>query len=110
MNNFFPVEYSTLSSQHLLQLVASHYNIHPASSICYIKRGFNDTYLITDNSNKYILRVYTHNWKTLANIEAEIKLLTHLQENGVTVSHPIADNHQEYIQTINAPEGVRYAV
>jgi len=110
MNNYFPVEYSTLSSQHLLQLVTSHYNVHPASSICYIKRGFNDTYLIADSSQKYILRVYKHNWKTLANIRTEVKLLTHLQENGVGVSYPVADNHQEYIQTINAPEGLRYAV
>jgi len=110
MNNYFPVEYSTLSSQHLLQLVTSHYNIHHEASICYIKRGFNDTYLITDNNQKYILRVYKHCWKTLANIQAEVKLLTHLQKNGVAVSNPIADNHQEYIQTINAPEGIRYAV
>jgi len=110
MNNYFPVEYSTLSSKHLLHLIASHYHIYSGSSICYLKRGFNDTYLITDNQQKYILRVYKHLWKSLEQVETEVKLLTYLHENSISVSYPIADNHHQFIQTIHAPEGIRYAV
>jgi Ser/Thr protein kinase RdoA (MazF antagonist) len=110
MNPFFPVEYSTLSGSHLLQLIKLQYNFPSGTSISYIKRGFNDTYLINDNNHKYILRVYKHGWKNLAQIETEIKLLIHLHENGVSVSHSISDKQLQFIQTIIAPEGERYAV
>ncbi len=110
MNNSFPVEYSTLSSQHLLTLITSCYKLNSSSSISYIKRGFNDTYLIAGNKQSYILRVYKHKWKNIENVKAEVKLLNYLHENGVNVSHPIADYQQQFIQTINAPEGLRYAV
>jgi Ser/Thr protein kinase RdoA (MazF antagonist) len=110
MNNYFPVEYSTLSSKHLLQLVTSQYNVGLNTSICFIKRGFNDTYIINDCGTKYILRVYKHQWKSVANIEAELNLLYHLHTNGVKVSYPIADKQQQLIQPIHAPEGLKYAV
>lgn len=131
---FFPVEYSTLSANALLQLLKSNYNIDADSSITFLKRGFNDTYLISgdggtidelvssegteeskekkknDTKQKFILRVYKHNWRSKESIETELKLLNYLNENKVSVSFPLKDNLGEFIQTIHAPEGVRYAV
>lgn len=106
----FPVGYSTLSANTLLQLVITNYGFISQTTITYLKRGFNDTYLITDGETNYILRVYKHNWRSLASIETELKLLNYLNENGVSVSYPIPDSQNRYIHSLNAPEGTRYAV
>lgn len=113
----FPVEYSSLSAKELLQLITNSYHIDNDSSISFLKRGFNDTYLIEENANnmnasadKYILRVYKHNWRSLEKIETELELLNHLKEHNISVSFPIKDKHEHFIQTIHAPEGIRYAV
>lgn len=113
----FPVEYSSLSAQALIKLVTEHYHIDMDASITFLKRGFNDTYLIEENTNnmnasadKYILRVYKHNWRSLESIEAELELLDLLKVDKISVSFPIKDKAEKYIQTIHAPEGTRYAV
>lgn len=106
----FPVEYSTLSSKSLLALITENYTVGSDTSICYIKRGFNDSYLIETKSEKFILRVYKYKWRTLESIETELKLLSYLKENSISVSFPIADKKENFIQSITAPEGIRYAV
>ncbi len=106
----FPTEYSSLSPSALLALVAENYPITKNATITFLKRGFNDTYSIESGKNKYILRVYKYNWRSLESIQTEIKLLNHLKENGISVSFPVEDSSKEYIQTIEAPEGKRYAV
>ena len=120
---FFPVEYSTLSAKSLLQLLINNYSIAAGSSITFLKRGFNDTYLISDkkpernengethnNDRKFILRVYKHDWRNLESIETELKLINYLKENEVSVSFPIADKNAKLIHSIEAPEGLRFAV
>jgi len=122
-----------MSSKALLQLLISNYNIDADSSITFLKRGFNDTYLISNDScsdveslligeeeknekknikknQKFILRVYKYNWRSYESIETELKLLNYLSENEISVSFPIRDKRNEFIQTIQAPEGLRYAI
>lgn len=106
----FPVEYSTLSASALLQMVSEHYETEAEPYISFLKRGFNDTYMVSSVNGKYILRVYKHNWRSLQSIETELQLLTHLHKNHISVSYPIKDNQGNYIQVIDAPEGKRYAV
>ncbi len=106
----FPVQYSTLSSDALLQLVSERYETASGASITFLKRGFNDTYLISCDKEKYILRVYNHNWRSIESIETELQLLLYLQENEISVSYPIKSRKSSYIQQIQAPEGLRYAV
>lgn len=106
----FPVEYSSLSAKALLQLVINSYALNPASSITFLKRGFNDTYLIETGKSKYILRVYKHNWRSNKSIKNEVELLAYLQKHEVSVSAAIIDRSGNYIQTLHAPEGLRYAV
>lgn len=110
LSMIFPVEYSSLSTKALLESLSSKYSISNNASIIFLKRGFNDTYLVESVTVKYILRVYKCNWRTIESIETEIKLLNHLKENGISVSFPITDNKKQYIQSIDAPEGIRYAV
>jgi len=106
----FPTEYSSLSTKALNQLVIDFYEFTNKTKLTFLKRGFNDTYLIENNTEKYILRVYKHNWRNLESIETEIKLLNYLKENKIPVSYPIIDKEGKYIQAIHAPEGIRFAV
>ncbi|MGB3946955.1 MAG: phosphotransferase [Bacteroidia bacterium] len=107
----FPVDYSTLSASALLNTVVSNYDLPLATSIAFLKRGFNDTYLINTGIKKYILRVYKYQWRSLASIETELKLINTLNANGVGVSYPIETaGTKQFILSLNAPEGIRYAV
>ncbi len=106
----FPVEYSSLSTAALLDLVKANYTISSIASISFIKRGFNDTYLVTAGENKWVLRVYKHNWRKREDIEAEVTLLLYLKENNVSVSVPIISTQNTTIHAVEAPEGIRYCV
>ena len=107
----FPVHYSSLDTKALLLLVVEEYELNSKSSIAFIKRGFNDTYLITEtNGKKFILRVYNHFWRNIKSIEAELELLLKLNSRGVNVSIPIGNKQNKFYITIDAPEGVRFAV
>lgn len=75
-----------------------------------LKAGINDTYLVTDNENRYVFRVYSFNWRTKGQIKEEIKFLNQLKENAISISYPILDSKNNYIQIVNAPEGNRFAV
>src|SRR5690606_6816512 len=39
-----------------------------------------------------------------------LKLLNLLKDNNLSVSYPLPDRHKNFIQSINAPEGLRYLV
>ena len=106
----FPVEYSSLSAKALLQLVIENYSLPPSASITFLKRGFNDTYLIKTEKNKFILRVHKHNWRSSKSIKNEIELLNYLKSNGIGVSSGVIDRSGNYIHSLHAPEGLRYAV
>ena len=106
----FPVQYSTLSSKALQERILQNYPFKKILLCEYLYRGMNDNYLVRDTGAKYILRVYRHNWRKQRDIESELELLLYLKGNGVSVSSPIADNSDNLIQKIQAPEGLRYAV
>jgi Ser/Thr protein kinase RdoA (MazF antagonist) len=92
---------------------AQYANVISNHNITFLKRGFNDTYLLSAkeiNATKYIFRVYKHKWRSLETIKTELHLLNYLNENKVSVSYPIQNIKGECIQQINAPEGIRYAV
>jgi len=106
----FPVEYSSLSAKALLALVTDKYSLSPTATITFLKRGFNDTYLVKTERNKYILRVYKHNWRSNKSIKSEIDLLNYLSKNDVSVSVAVIDRSGNYIHALQAPEGLRHAV
>uniref|UniRef100_A0AAU6WME6 Phosphotransferase n=1 Tax=Chryseobacterium endophyticum TaxID=1854762 RepID=A0AAU6WME6_9FLAO len=70
----------------------------------------NHVYLIHSGAEKYVFRVYTHRWRTKLEIEEEIKLLTHVKKAVGQVAFPIADTSNQFIQEIDAPEGIRFGV
>lgn len=106
----FPVTESTLSAFHLGKLLQEKYELSPETSCKLFRTGMNHLYIITDKENKFVLRIYTHNWRTKHDVSEELRLLLHLKENHISVSYPIADKNGELIQEINAPEGTRFGV
>ena len=106
----FPVTSTTLSATALEQFVIEKYNLSPNATCQLFRTGINHTYFITDGEHKYVLRVYCYNWRSNEEIETEMDLLLLLKQNNISVSYPIADRNKQFIQDINAPEGLRHAV
>lgn len=106
----FPVTTSTLSERALGVFTIDRYGLDKNSSCKLFRTGINHTYLIFENKIKYVLRVYSHGWRSKQEISEEIKLLTFLKESKVSISYPVLGKSGEFIQEINAPEGIRYAV
>lgn len=106
----FPVSNSTLSTEHLADFLQSEYKFGSKTKCKLLKTGISHTYLVSTESEKFIFRVYSLNWRTKTEILEEIRLINHLKENNVSVSYPIADSEGHYIKELNAPEGVRFGV
>ncbi len=106
----FPVTNSNLSAKHIGLLLQEKYSLSKETKCQLIKAGINDTYLVSDNLYKFIFRVYSLNWRTKAEIDEEIKLLNQLKQNDISISYPLSDIESNYIQTLSAPEGERFAV
>ena len=107
---YFPVTNSNLSAPHIELFLQEKYSLSKDTKCRIIKTGINDTYLVNDNSDKFVFRVYSLNWRTKAEIGEEIKLLNQLKQNAISISYPLPDKENNYIQTLNAPEGDRFAV
>jgi Ser/Thr protein kinase RdoA (MazF antagonist) len=110
MNNLFPVTYSTPSVEALEAYTLSNYDIEAPINCHFLKLSFNDTFLITAQSIKYILRVYRRGWRSISEILYELEALLHLKSEGISVSIPIPMKDGNLVGTIMAPEGLRYLV
>ena len=106
----FPVTNSNLSATHIGLFLQEKYSLSKDTKCKLIKAGINDTYLVTDNSDKFVFRVYSLNWRSKMEIDEEIKLLNLLKENSISISYPLTDKESNYIQTLGAPEGDRFGV
>lgn len=107
---YFPVITSTLSENHLSIFLQKQYGLSSKTICRLIKTGINHIYLVTDNAAKFVFRVYSLNWRSNKEIQEEIRLLNLLKDNDLPVSYAIADTQQNYIQELNAPEGMRQGV
>lgn len=108
--NLFPVISSNLSPIHLAVFVQEKYGLSRRATCSLLKAGISHTYLIKDEDKRFIFRVYSLEWRTENEILEEIRLLNLLKANNISISYPITDLSENYIQTINAPEGERLAV
>lgn len=106
----FPVATSTLSEKELGNFIQEKYQLNKNLGCKLFRTGVNHTYFLSDSQSKFVIRVYCHQWRTKSEIQEELELLKLLQSHHLSISYPIADNYGNYIQEINAPEGLRYAV
>lgn len=108
--NTFPVTKSILNPKELGDYIISQYDLGNRTDCSLFRTGMNHTYMLTGKSYKHVLRLYCHNWRTKLEVEEEISLLLSLKEKELNISYPVPDANGNYIQEINAPEGIRYAV
>lgn len=106
----FPAIASILSATALAEFIRSRYSLGENVDCKLFRTGVNHTYFISDNETKFVARVYSLHWRTKSEIQEELELLLLLKDNDLSVSYPISDEEGNFIQEINAPEGVRYAV
>jgi Ser/Thr protein kinase RdoA (MazF antagonist) len=105
-----PVTYSLVSPLAIGEKLILLYKLPRPSTVIFVHQGINDTYLITTPQEKFILRIYRANWKTIDDVRAELDLLLRLSDHGLSVSYPLADKSGDFIQMIDCPEGIRFAV
>ncbi len=106
----FSVISSILSASDIALFVRGKYSLASSATCKLIKTGINHTYRIDCESESFIFRIYSYNWRTEEEITEELNLLQLLKKNDISVSYPIADTLGNLIQTIKAPEGQRFAV
>ncbi len=103
------VNYSSIAPSALLSEIRIHFDFKKNATIRFLKRGFNDTYLITEpKGRKFILRVYNVNWRKRKSIVDELALLAELNEARVAVSDPYRLKGGAFHANLAAPEGRRY--
>jgi Ser/Thr protein kinase RdoA (MazF antagonist) len=106
----FPVINSNLSPTHLAAFVQEKYDLGKCTTCSLLKAGINHTYLIKDAEKPFVFRVYSFKWRSREEILEEIRLLNVLKSHEISISYPLLDTLENYIQAINAPEGERFAV
>lgn len=106
----FPALNSTLSPNELGKLIQRKYGLNDTTECSIFRLAMNHLYMVHDDKNKYVFRIYTHNWRTYSEIEEELRLLLLLKEADRPVAFPIADQSNQFIQQIDAPEGTRFGV
>lgn len=106
----FPVISSILSADHMGSLVAKKYGLIGDVSCTLLKTGINHSYLVKHVTNKFVFRLYSLNWRCDLEINEEIRLLNILKEKEISVSFPLKDVNNNYIQYLEAPEGMRQGV
>lgn len=109
MTNIFPTQYSTLSSKALNDFISERYGLVNTSCRLLI-RNVSDTYIVENQNEKYIFKIYRDAHRKLDEIEGEAGLLTILADKGAKVSCPVADLSGDKIQSFNAAEGTRYGI
>jgi Ser/Thr protein kinase RdoA (MazF antagonist) len=105
----FPVIYSTLAPQALIDRVLSQYELEAVSQCLLWHRGLSDVYLVETTTTQYILRVSHHHWRSGADIQFELELLDFLHQNYLPVAYPLRTREGNLLVTIHALEGDRYA-
>jgi len=101
--------YSQLSSESVGRLVASHYNIDEVNHCEFYVRGLHDNYLIKDNDETFILRIYRNDWRSRDEILFELELLAFLRDNNSPVAYPLQTKSGGLCFFIKSPEGERAA-
>ena len=86
------------------------YDIGDIEECVLLARGINDSYLVVARGRPQVLRLYRADWRELEQIEAEVRLLTRFARAELPVSVPMADRDGNFVQSVSAPEGMRYAV
>lgn len=106
----FPAINTTLSPDALGRLIQQKYGLGNTTGCRIFRLAMNHLYIVHDGGEKYVFRVYTHQWRSRLEVEEELRLLILLKDVGRPVAFPVADQSGAFIREIEAPEGTRYGV
>jgi Ser/Thr protein kinase RdoA (MazF antagonist) len=98
---------SDVVEQHLV----SEYPLSGPITCTFIRRGFNDHYLVTTPTARYVFRVYFQGKYYIAGADDfrfELELLEHVHRAGVPVAAALPDRNGELLGRLVGPEGNRY--
>jgi Ser/Thr protein kinase RdoA (MazF antagonist) len=107
--NTVPVLRSLPTADGLTRLIEAAYGL--AGVRCRLIQGtIRDTYRVDSNTGAFVLSLYRHGHRTVAEIAAELDLLDAVATGGQVVPGVVPLRTGERILTIRAPEGIRHAV
>lgn len=109
MNELGKVQCPVITQSKLCVHLLSKYNLHNVKCEFYTQ-SINDIYLVTCQEGIYYLRLSPVGFRTKEQLEAEVTVVCHLDENRISVATPIADKNGIFIQEIHSLEGKRYAI
>ena len=102
-----PVIDSTIETNYIRKTLQVQYGLSVKTNCKLFRTGINHSYIITDNGQQYVFRIYSYNWRTEVEILEELKLLISLKKQ-LSVSYPIPSKHDKLLLKFQAPEGLRY--
>lgn len=106
----FPAQESVLSSQAIVELLLPAYELTPPLACRFFRKGICDAYSVSAHDGHYFLKVYRAGRRQMLDVLEEVRLLNHLLHHGVSVVRPVARSDGEFVNSLTAPEGTRYAV
>ena len=108
-DHYFPVAKSFLAEAALASAIAAAYGL-PSVRCQLIAAFMRDVYLVTAQQDRYILFIYRHNHRTMAEIKAEWQFVDYLKAKSVPVTPAVPAPNGDYVLSFPAPEGIRYGV
>jgi Ser/Thr protein kinase RdoA (MazF antagonist) len=107
--NIFPTQYSMLSTAALKDYLEKAYGLS-GMAFKLLVHNVSDTYLLHNENEKYIFKLYRDSHRKLGEIKAEMELLNILKDADTKVSYPIQALNGDFIQSFHAAEGVRNGI
>lgn len=107
--DIFPTQYSTLAASALNLRLQETYGLKDTQCRLLI-RNVSDAYMIGNDREKYLFKIYRDVHRKPDEIRGEVQLLNALATGGAKVACPLPDLSGSYLQQFQAAEGIRYGV
>jgi Ser/Thr protein kinase RdoA (MazF antagonist) len=92
-------------------VLRDNYNDCSLEATCLFEyRGLNDIYRCSNGNLSFFFKIYARKDIDKDAIEAEIEIVNHLRQSGLSVAYPIARRNGSYLLPIETPEGIRFGV
>lgn len=111
MNTTIPkirVQHSVPSSKQLGDIIRSAFGLPSSSNCKFIYQGSNDIYKVQTSEENCFARLARTGARNKEQINAELQILHHLNEQGLDVASPLRSVTNNQTLEIAAPEGTRY--
>jgi len=104
-----PIRYSIVSLTALQHLIGTLYGW--TNVRCQLIKGtMRDVYEVWADGEHAVFCLYRHGERREEEIEAELRIMAHLHEHGITVPLPIRLQNGDVLFALRQPEGIRYGM